>query len=50
MGRWKDKEVVVHMYNGVWVICGDVDEPRTCYTEWGNSESEKQILYINAGT
>ena len=48
MGRWKDKEVVVHMYNGVSVNCGDVDEPRACYMEWSKSEREKQISYINA--
>ena len=50
IGRWEDKEVVVHMYNRVWVNCGDVDEPRVCYIEWGNSEREKQIQYIHAGT
>ena len=25
-----------------------MDEPRACYTEWSESEREKQILYINA--
>ena len=31
-----------------WVICGDVDGPRDCHTEWSKSEREKQMLYINA--
>ena len=50
------KKVVVHIYNGVllshikehiWVSPNEVNEPRTCYTEWSKSEREKQILYIN---
>ena len=45
-----DKEVVVHIYNGVllshkkeWirVSCSEVDEPRACYTEWSKSEREE---------
>ena len=52
--RWKDKEDVAHVYNGMllshkkkrnWVICSEVDGPRDCKTEW--SKSEKQILYAN---
>ena len=52
-----DKEVVVHIYNGIllshkkewnWVICRDVDGARVCHTEWSKAEGEKQILYINA--
>ena len=55
--RRMDKEVVVHIYNGIllshkneqnWVICWDMDGPRDCYTEWSKWEREKQILYINA--
>ena len=55
--RQMDKEVMVHIYNGIllshkkernWVICWDVDESRDCHTEWSKSEREKQILYINA--
>ena len=51
-----DKEVVVHLYNGlllghkqeeIWVSCSEVDEPRASYTEWSKSEREKQISYIN---
>ena len=54
--RWMDEEVVVHIYNGIlfshkkewiWVSYSEVDEPRTCYTEWSRSEREKQILYSN---
>ena len=55
--RWKDKEDVVHMYNGIlfshkkewnWVICSDMDGPRAYHTEWSQLEREKEILYINA--
>ena len=55
--RWMDKEVVVHIYNGIllshkkeciWVSSDGVDEPRAYYTEWSKSERDKQILYINA--
>ena len=49
--RWMDKEVVVHIHNGIllnnkkeciWVNSDEVDEPRAYYTEW--SESEDKIL------
>ena len=52
-----DKEVVVHIYNGIllshkkdriWVSSSEVDEPRACYTEKSKSEREKQISYTNA--
>ena len=55
-GRWMDKEVVVHIHNGillsskkecVWFSSNEVDEPGTYYTEWSKSE-RRQILYINA--
>ena len=48
--RWMDKEVVAHIYNGIllshkkehiWVSPDEVDEPRTCYTEWSESEAER---------
>ena len=54
--RWMDKEIVVHIYNGIllrhkkeclWVSSNKVDEPRACYTEWSKSEKEKRISYIN---
>lgn len=31
----------------IWVICNDVDGPWICHTNWSNSETEKQIMYIN---
>ena len=57
INRRMDKEVVVHIYNGIllrhkkewnWVICWDVDGSRDSHTEWSKSEREKQISYINA--
>ena len=57
IGRWTDKEVVVHIHNGVllsykkehvWVSSNEVDEIGAYYTEWSKSERETQILYINA--
>ena len=56
ISRWTDKEVVVHIHNGIllshkkehiWVNSNEVDEPRAYYTEWGKSEREKQISYSN---
>ena len=47
-----DKEVVVHIFNGIllshkkeqnWVICRDVDGHRECHKERSKSEREKQI-------
>ena len=52
--RWKDKEDVVHIYNGLllshrkeWdlAICNNIDGPRGYYTMWNKSDSERQILY-----
>ena len=52
-----DKEVVVHMHNGIllshkkehtWVSPNEVAGPRSYYTEWSKSERERQILCINA--
>ena len=54
-----DKEVVVHLYNGislshkkewVWVSFGEVDGPRVSYAEWSNSGGEKQVWFISAYT
>ena len=48
--RWMDKEVMVHIHSGIllshkkeqiWVSSDEVDEPRTYYTEWSESEREK---------
>ena len=50
ISRWKDKEVVVYTHNGIslnyekehiWVSSNEVDEPRTYYRKWSESESEK---------
>ena len=52
MDRWMDKEVVVHMHNGIllsykkehiWVSSNEVDEPSTYYTEWNKSGKKKLI-------
>ena len=46
--RWMDKEIVVHVYNGillshnkesVWVSSTEMDEPRAHYTEWSKKKS-----------
>ena len=48
--RGMDEEVVVHMHSGIllsqkkehiWVSSDEVDEPRTYYTEWSESERER---------
>ena len=48
--RWMDKEAVGHTYSGIllshkkehiWVSPNEVDELRTYYTEWSESETEK---------
>ena len=48
--RWMDKEVVVHIHNGIlfshekeciWVSFNEVDEPRDYYTEWSIKIKEK---------
>ena len=48
---------MAHIHNGtllshekerIWVSSNDMDETRACYTDWSNSETEKQISYINA--
>ena len=45
-----DKEVVVHIHNGIllshkkepiWVSSNEVDESRAYYTEWSESERER---------
>ena len=45
-----DKEAVVHIHNGIllshkkehiWVSSDEVDEPRTCYSEWSKLERER---------
>ena len=57
ISRWMDKEVVVHIHNGIllsykkehiWVSSNEMDEIGACYTELIKSEREKPIWYINA--
>ena len=56
INRWMDKEVVVHIYNGIllsykkkhiWVSSNEVDEPRAYYTEWSKSERHSQIKLMH---
>ena len=56
IGRWMDKEVVVHIHNGIllsykkeciWVSSNEEDESRACL-EWSQSERERQIPYTKA--
>ena len=46
-----------HTHNGIlfslkkeqiWVSHSEVEELRACYTEWGKSETEEQILRVNS--
>ena len=37
-----------HKKEWIWVSCSEVDEPEACYSEWGKSQGEKQILYTNS--
>ena len=55
--RWMDKEVVVHIQNGILlshkmehskINSDEVNEPRTYYTEWSESESQRYISFSNA--
>ena len=52
-----DKEVVVHIHNGIllsykkehiWVSSNEVDETGAYYTEWSKSERETPIQYSSA--
>ena len=52
-----NKDAVVYIHNGIllsykkehiWVSYDEVDEPRTYYTEWIESERERWISYYNA--
>ena len=57
ISRSMDKEIVAPIYNGIlrthrkeciWVRFNEVGETRAYYTEWNKSESQKQMLCINA--
>ena len=56
LNRIMDKEAMVHIYNGIlfshkkeciWLSANEMDEPRTYYAEWSQSDRENQISYIN---
>ena len=61
--RWVDKEVVIHIYNGISlnhkkecisVSFNEVDEPKDYYIEWSKSGSEKkyiiyECIYMESG-
>ena len=56
ISRWTDKEVVVHVHNGIllsyekeciWVSSNEVDETGAYYIEWSKSERETPMQYIN---
>ena len=38
----------IHIKEQIQVSCSEVHESRACYTEWSKSETEQQMLYINA--
>ena len=55
--RRMDKEVVVCRHNAIllshkkehiWVSSDEMDEPRTYYTGWSESEKEREISSSNA--
>ena len=57
IGRWMNKEPVVHIHNGILlsykknhilITSNEVDETVAYYTEWSKSERETPIHYINA--
>ena len=57
--RWKEKEVVVHIYKGIllshkkesmWDSSNELDEPRTHYTEWSESERDKYCFLTHIYT
>ena len=54
--RWMNGEDVAHIHSGIlfshrkkrnWVVCGEVDGPIVCHTEWSKSEGERQVPYAN---
>ena len=55
-GRWMDKEVVVHIHNGlllshwkeyIWISSDEMDETGANYTEWSKPERKTPIQYTN---
>ena len=56
ISRQMDKEVVVHILNGIllsykkehiWVSSNEMDETGVYYTKWSKSERETLIQYID---
>ena len=56
MSRWVDKNVVVHMHNGIllgykkgWdlTICYSMDGPRGYYAEWNKSVRETNTIWFH---
>ena len=56
--RWTDEDAVIRVYNQmllslkkecIWVSSEEVDE-KVSYTEWSQSERQKQVSYTNANT
>ena len=54
--RWMDKEVVIHIYNGIllshkkewiWVSSSEVDEHITCYIDWSSQKEENKYNNTN---
>ena len=46
VGRIHDAIFLSYKKEGIWVSSYEVDKPRAHYTEWINSERERQILYV----
>ena len=55
IGRWMDKEVVVHIYNGIllsykkeciWVSFNEVDETVAYYTKWSNQKKKHEYSIL----
>ena len=53
ISQWMDKEVVVHMHNGIllryikehiWVTSNEVDETGAYYTDWSKLEIDKYCI------
>ena len=56
IGRWVNKEVVVHIHNGIllsykkesiWVSSNEVDKPWAYYTKWSKSEKDKYFILMH---
>ena len=43
-GTHMQLNITIHKKEWIWVSGAEVDEPRTCYTEWSKSDKEKQYI------